>query len=194
MNELIELIYRFDHSVLLFIQENLRFEPVTPVMKFASLSANLGFLWIMLGILLLCFRRTRLIGAAVLSALALGLIVNNAFIKHLVDRTRPFDNYSDLIPLIKKPHDSSFASGHTVASFAAVGVMIRFFNKPIAALMIVYASLVGLSRLYLGVHYPTDVICGCLLGIAISLTVYYIYEKKFDLEPYGFKKLRAEKQ
>lgn len=191
LEELLQAIYNFDHSVLLFIQENLRFEHLTPVMRFFSITVNKGVLWILLGAVLLCFKRTRMIGAVVLSSLLVGLMINNVIVKNIFDRTRPYDFYSDLIPLIKKPKDSSFASGHTTASFAAAGAAVRFFNKPISAAVLCYAFLVAASRLYLGVHYPTDVIVGAAIGTASSLLVFYLYQKKFDLEPY---KLKAHRE
>ncbi len=184
MEGIIEAIYSFDHSALLFIQENLRFEALTPLMKGVSISVNLGALWVILSGVMLCFKKTRMIGALALTSLLLALLCNNVIIKNLVGRTRPYDLYADLIPLIKKPHDASFASGHTTASFAAAVTYIRFFSKPISAIILCYAALVGISRLYLGVHYPTDVICGCLIGISSALLVYSVYSKKFDLARY----------
>ena len=184
MNGIMEGIYRFDHAVLLFIQENLRSDILTPVLKGVSMSVNIGFLWVAVSIILLCFKKTRMIGAVSLCALTIGLLFNNVVVKSLVGRTRPYDKYSDLIPLIKKPHDTSFASGHTTSSFAAAGVFVRFFNKPICAAVIVYAFLVAFSRMYLGVHYPTDVLCGCLIGVGGSIIAYEVFRRRFDLEKY----------
>lgn len=188
MNELIEAVNSFDHSVLLFFQENIRLEFLTPVMRGISATVNLGLIWIILSGVLLCFKKTRMIGVVSLSALMLGLLLNNILVKNIVDRVRPFDNYSDLIPLIKRPHGSSFASGHTTASFAAAGVFARFFNKPLTAAVITYAALVGVSRMYLGVHYPTDVLGGVIIGVFSGILAYKIYEKRFDLGSYKLKK------
>ena len=125
-----------------------------------------------------------------LSSLVVGLFVNNVIVKNAVARARPYDTYNDLITLIKKPRDTSFASGHTTASFAAAGILVRFLNRPLSAAVICYAVLVGYSRLYLGVHYPSDVICGCLIGISGSIAVYYFYSRRFDLDEKKKKKLR----
>lgn len=181
---ILEKIYEIDHAILLYIQENIRVDVLNPIMQGISLSVNLGLLWVLIGLLLLCFKKTRLIGAVVLSSLLVGLCINNVLIKHLVARARPYDTYSDLFPIIAKPSDTSFASGHTTASFAAAGVLVRFLNKPLCTVVVGYAVLVGFSRLYVGVHYPTDVLCGCIIGLLGSLLVYHIYSKKFDLKEY----------
>ncbi len=185
MDNLIEKIYEIDHSILLFIQENLRCPAITPIMDISSKLVNLGALWVIIGITLLIFKKTRLLGMMTLSSLLLCLLINNVVIKNAVARARPFDTYNDLSPLIKKPWDSSFASGHTTASFAAAGIFVRFTPRPIAVLSVVYAFMVAFSRLYLGVHYPTDVLCGMIIGVTGSMIIYYLYSKKFDLKEYS---------
>ena len=184
MKEFIEAICSFDHTILLFIQENLRFDILTPVMKGVSFTVNLGFLWVFIGVIMLFFKKTRIIGAVLLSSLLVCLCINNIAIKNIVDRARPFETHDDLLPLIPKPKDSSFASGHTTASFAAACTLARFLNKPLAVSVVAYAAIVAYSRLYLGVHYPTDVVCGCLIGIFGSAAVYCLYSRKFDLSSY----------
>ena len=193
MNVIFEKIYEFDHFVLLFIQDNIRCDVLTPIMTVTSMLVNIGFLLVISGLIMLCFKKTRMIGVITLSSLALCLILNNVCIKHLVARQRPFTTYTDLYPLIKKPTDYSFASGHTTASFAAVGIWARFIPKKFAVIAIIFAVLVGFSRLYLGVHYPTDVLCGVLLGLLGSIITYFIYSKKFDLNKYKMVKAPVKK-
>ncbi|MBQ2348442.1 MAG: phosphatase PAP2 family protein [Clostridia bacterium] len=192
MNNIIEKIYRFDHFVLYFIQEHIRCEVLTPIMNISSTLVNIGFIWVISCLIMLCFKKTRMIGIITLSSLALCLLVNNVCIKHIVARARPFDTYSDLYPLIKKPTDYSFASGHTTASFAAAGILARFIPRSLAIVSVVFAVTVAFSRLYLGVHYPTDVICGIMLGLSGSILTYYIYSKKFDLDNYKIRKLSVK--
>jgi len=151
-------------------------------MKFSSMLVNIGIIWIVIGAILIFGKKTRLIGVMMLTSLAVCISINNIFIKHLVARARPFDTYCDLIPLIKKPRDFSFASGHTTASFASVGILARFIPKPFAVLAIIYAFLVAYSRLYLGVHYPTDVLCGLIIGTSGSIIVYNLFSKKYELK------------
>ncbi|MDE7390195.1 MAG: phosphatase PAP2 family protein [Lachnospiraceae bacterium] len=181
MNELAERITKIDHQILLFIQEHMRFDFLTPVMEYSSLLVNAGILWIVLGLILLIFKRTRVMGMVMLSSLTLGFMVNNIFIKNIVARERPFNTFSDLIPLVKAS-GYSFASGHTTASFASACVLVRFLNRPLAVITIAFAVIVAFSRLYLGVHYMTDVLCGFLIGLGSALLVYYIYSKKIDLK------------
>lgn len=182
MNNIIEKIYEFDHSVLLYIQENMRTDYLTPLMKISSLFVNIGILWILLSITLICIKRTRMIGIMTLTSLAFCICINNIFVKHIVARARPFDTYSDLFPLIKKPTDYSFASGHTTASFAAAGILARFLQRPLVVLIVCFSVLVAFSRLYLGVHYPTDVLCGMVIGILGSTFVYMMFKKKYNLD------------
>lgn len=182
MENIFEKIYEFDHSVLVYIQENLRYSGLTPIMTASSFIVNVGLFWILLGVVLTCIKRTRMIGIMTLSSLALCFLVNNVMIKNAVARLRPFDKYTDLIPLIKKPTDYSFASGHTTASFASAGILARLLPKPYAVITVLFAFTVAFSRLYLGVHYPTDVICGMIIGIAGSTAVYIFFKKKYDLD------------
>lgn len=182
--DIFQRITEIDHQILLFIQENLRFDFLTPAMEFSSFLVNSGVFWILLCLVLICFKRTRMIGIVALTSVAFCFLINNVIIKNLVARARPFDTFDDLIPLIERPTDFSFASGHTTCSFAAAGVLVRFLNKPLAVVTILYAVLVAYSRLYLGVHYPTDVLCGFLIGLLGSLLVYHFYSKRFELDKY----------
>lgn len=160
----------------------MRTDYLTPLMKISSLFVNIGILWILLSITLICIKRTRMIGIMTLTSLAFCICINNIFVKHIVARARPFDTYSDLFPLIKKPTDYSFASGHTTASFAAAGILARFLQRPLVVLIVCFSVLVAFSRLYLGVHYPTDVLCGMVIGILGSTFVYMMFKKKYNLD------------
>lgn len=184
MNILIDKIYEFDHAILLFIQENFRVDFLTPIMETSSTLVNAGLFWILLSVVLICFKKTRMIGVVTLSSIAFCFLINNIVLKNVVARARPFDTYNDIIPLIAKPTDYSFASGHTTCSFAAAVPLSRFLNKPLAIVSLAFATLVSFSRLYLGVHYPTDVLTGIAIGTFGSLLIYYLYSKKFDLDNY----------
>lgn len=98
--------------------------------------------------------------------------------QNIVARPRPFAEIEALIPLIAKPTDFSFPSGHTTASFAVALVMLRMLPKKIGIPAVVLAALVAFSRLYLGVHYPTDVLTGFVVAlVGSSLAVWGVRTK-----------------
>jgi len=148
-----------------------------------------GLFWIAIAAALLAFRRTRKAGIVMLLAFLLNVIVTNAVLKPLLDRPRPYDiNFVEwakdyIYPnLTHMPGDKSFPSGHTAISFA--GAMGLFFGlrpvwvgrkgRPWAIIAIALAALVGFSRVYLGVHYATDVIGGILVGALCGLAAMYL--------------------
>lgn len=162
---MIETLLTLDGSVLLWIQENLRTEWLTPVMTVITRLGNLGFIWILLCITLLCFKKTRWAGAAGLLALVFSLALNNVFLKRAFARTRPYEVVEGLVLLTKKATDFSFPSGHTASSFAAATAICCTLKGSRARwLALAFAALMGFTRLYIGIHYPTDVICGALSG------------------------------
>ena len=175
---MLEQLLHIDGQILLWIQEYLRFPALTSVMKDITNLGNAGILWILITIVLLLDKKTRNVGY--MSALALigSLIVDNILLKNLVARPRPFAEIEALIPLIAKPTDFSFPSGHTTASFAVALVMVRMLPKKIGVPAVAVAALVAFSRLYLGVHYPTDVLAGLLVAaIGSSLSVWFMRKK-----------------
>lgn len=129
--------------------------------------ADSGIFWILLAVVLLFFKKTRKTGLMMGVALLCGLIVGNITLKPLIARIRPYDLNPEAILLIDKLHDFSFPSGHTLSSFeGATVLMIR--DKKFGIPAIILASIIALSRLYLYVHYPTDVLAGAILGIAFG--------------------------
>jgi len=138
------------------------------VMVLISTLGNSGWIWIALAALMLCVGRYRKAGVTLAVALVTDLALVNGIIKPLVDRTRPFVLNPDALLLISPPKDGSFPSGHTAASFAAASV-IYHFNKRCGVAAYVFATLMALSRLYLYVHYPTDVLGGIIIGILIGI-------------------------
>ena len=146
------------------------------IMIFFTNLGDAGIFWIILAIILLFFKKTRKCGLLMLISMALGVIIGNGIIKNLVRRSRPCWLDSSIPLLIKNPSDFSFPSGHTLASFEAF-VMIFLHNKKWGIASGIIALLIAFSRLYLFVHFPTDVLAGAILGIVISLMTYYVYEK-----------------
>lgn len=136
---------------------------------------NAGLIWIGIAIFLLCIKKTRKCGALMLVSMGLGLILGNGILKNLIARERPCWIDSNIALLIPNPHDYSFPSGHTLASFEAA-VMIYLHNKKWGAISFVLAAIIAFSRMYLFVHFPTDILCGAALGTLISIFVYDVYE------------------
>lgn len=130
--------------------------------------ADAGVFWIVLALILLFFRRTRRAGITMTAALVIGLAVGNLTMKPLIARVRPYDFDPSIVLLIPPEHDFSFPSGHTLASFeGAVGLWLCHRKWGSAA--IVLACCIAFSRLYLMVHYPTDVVTGALLGVIFAV-------------------------
>ena len=163
-----EQILQFDFGVLQWIAAHLRTDWLTAVMQFITSLGNAGLIWIVLAVVLLFRRKTRPCGIAMLLALLLGLLIGNVWMKNFFARPRPFETFAELTPLIPPPQDYSFPSGHTLSSFAAATVIFCYF-RPGGAAALLGAALIGFSRLYLCVHYPTDVLTGMLLGIVIGV-------------------------
>ena len=133
-------------------------------MVFVSSLGNKGAVWIALAVVLLALPKDRRLGAVVACALVLDLVACNLVLKPLVARPRPCDINTALDYLIARPHGWSFPSGHTAASFAAASAL--WFGK--SRLWIpcgILAALIAFSRLYLYVHFPTDVLGGAVVGI-----------------------------
>jgi undecaprenyl-diphosphatase len=134
-----------------------------------------GLFPVLCAILLLCFKKTRKIGVAVALALMLELLVVNVAMKPLFARTRPFD-VAFFETLIEKPRDYSFPSGHTASLFAFAATIV-LFDKKLGIPALIIAAVVAFSRLYLFVHYPTDVLAGLVIGILIAFASAYIIKK-----------------
>lgn len=140
-----------------------------------------GILFILLSVFLMVFKRTRKVGVMCLLSILIGALLTNGLLKNLVQRSRPFTK-TELELLIKKPKDFSFPSGHTTAAFAFAFVMMKTKFKrmgvPIAYLSLFLAFLIAFSRLYLYVHYPSDILAGLVIAFIASHVAYDLVEKK----------------
>lgn len=170
----------FDLGIDNFIQEHLSSPLLDKIFTFITHLGDAGILWIALAVILLCFRKTRKVGIVMGMALIFGMIFGNITLKNIFQRPRPFDTPGALLDgdslLIPRPGEYSFPSGHTTSSFAAA-MGIFLFNKKWGTPALVMAALIAYSRLYVYVHFPTDIIGGILLGTACALLAYFLWTK-----------------
>jgi len=169
----VNVLNSFEIKLLHGLQNAIQCEFLDWFMPLVTSLANSGIFWILLAVILLCFRKTRHIGVTMAIALILGLLVGNLTLKPLTARIRPYDFDPSIVLLVLPEHDFSFPSGHTMASFeGAFSVFLCHRKAGIAALIL--AALIAFSRLYLMVHYPTDVIAGAVLGSLLACAAYQI--------------------
>lgn len=142
--------------------------------KYITETAGFCFMAVLL-VLLLAYQHTRRLGKQALVAELLQLAVGSYFLKQLIARPRPFVIDSTIELIVKAPQSYSFPSGHSSTAFALAFVVI-FSNCPkcFKLIALVWAIIICFSRLYLQVHFPTDVIFGALLGIVCSYTSKYL--------------------
>ncbi len=166
---MLEAIQSFDFAVLDGIQ-SIRNEFLDFLMPLITMLGDKGIFWIAVGLAFLFFKKYRVCGIATLGSLLTGVLVGNVLIKNLVQRDRPcwIDETVDM--LIAVPHDYSFPSGHTTACFTAATV-IFLHDKRFGIPAYIIAAAVAFSRMYLYVHFPTDIIAGMILGIGIAIGI-----------------------
>lgn len=126
---------------------------------------DVGMIWILLAIILVIIPETRKSGAVLAAALCVDLVLCNGILKHLIRRIRPCDINSSVQLLIARPNDFSFPSGHTAAAFAAVTALDAAGERKLWKPALALAILIAFSRLYLYVHYPTDILGGIIVGV-----------------------------
>lgn len=184
-------IEAWDANILLFLQESVRNPVLDPIMKAITHTADKGLFWIALSVLLLIIPKTRKMGLCSAIALVLSVTICNGLLKHLFDRIRPYEVINGLDCIVKLADDASFPSGHTSASFASAVALFLASDKKqkkFTIWAIVYAFIVGFTRLYVGIHYPTDVICGAILATGMAFLAYAVGTKLYEVLAKAFTK------
>ena len=167
----------YELPILWWIREHLTNPFLDMVMPLVSSLARHGEFWILLALILLCFKKTRKAGVAMGIAMACGFLVGNMGLKNLFARIRPYDMV-EVEMLVEHLSDFSFPSGHTMVSFIAATIL-AMYNRKWGYIAFPVAALMGFTRLYLYVHFPTDVLAGAILGILAGIAVTLLMKKFF---------------
>lgn len=159
-------------AALDFIQQNFRSGFGDSLMVFMSTIGNAGILWIVAAVIMLCTKKYRRSGLILTAGLLLGLIFGNIILKNVIARPRPCWINDEVAIIIPRPSDFSFPSGHTLASFVSAFILLKT-NRRIGFIALAAAILIAFSRMYLYVHFPTDI----LGGIALAFLIYILLKK-----------------
>ena len=144
------------------------------LMVFITSLGNAGIIWIVMTIVFLLIPKMRKTGAVMAAALIIDLLLCNVILKNLVARTRPYDVNTGVQLLVSRLHDYSFPSGHTAAAFASVTALYLAGEKKLWKPALALGCVIAFSRMYLYVHYPTDILGGVIIGILSGVLGYKI--------------------
>ncbi len=165
-------ITQLDFSILYRIQDVFRCPALDFLMPKITFLGNAGLIWLLSAGILLLLPKSRRAGILLLAGLAAGVLLGNIIMKPLFARPRPCWVDETVRMLVTVPKDYSFPSGHTLSSVIAATVLTAA-DRRFSIFAIPLAGLIAFSRLYLFVHFPTDVLAATVLGIAIGLAVWH---------------------
>jgi len=168
------IIRNFDNTIIDSIRTRMRCRFLDFIMPFITKLGSAGMIWIIVALAFLNNGKYRTYGFMLIVSLLVCLLVGNLTLKPLFERTRPCDTNTLIHLLIARPTDFSFPSGHTMSSFAAACV-IFYANDNMGIVAFVLATLIAFSRLYLYVHYPSDILAGIIIGVLISAVVIWFF-------------------
>lgn len=167
-------IQKWDERILAFIQRNMHCAFLDALMPIISALGNFGGVWLLTGLAFLITPHYRANGIVLLAMLTLGVLVGNVTIKPFVARLRPCHRYPDWPLLVNRPKDYSFPSCHTLAAFISVPILL-WTNPLIGIIGLCVAVLIAFSRMYLFVHYPSDVLAAILIGLTMPVGILLIF-------------------
>lgn len=167
---LIKKIKEIDLKTAYFFPKYYHHNFFSNLMQFITGIGDFGMIWLVLILIMSTYHKTQPLSQKMLLALLLATIIGQVTIKSIVKRKRPCHDYHDVKMLVAIPSDYSFPSGHTASSFACA-TTICFFYPKIGIFFIIFSFLMGFSRIYLFVHYLSDVVFGSLLGILVGIIV-----------------------
>ncbi|MEG2289150.1 MAG: phosphatase PAP2 family protein [Clostridium sp.] len=169
-------LYSIDKGITDFIHYGLQNDFFDAIMPYITKLGDVGIVWIVISIILMCMKKYRRVGFACLLSLITCAILTEGIIKHIFERVRPIVAYPIDNPLIKLPTSSSFPSGHTGSSVAVTYVLCTYIKR-YKPYFISLAVLIGFSRIYLYVHYFSDILGGVVVGIISGILAVYIIKK-----------------
>lgn len=155
---------------LLYALQELHNPVLDAIMLFITSLGDDGWFWIAIGVVCLVFKKHRKMGIQLLLSMLCTFILGNLIIKNLVARPRPCDIDATVTLLLSRPHGHSFPSGHSINSMVAA-VALYLNNRKIGIPAMIIATLIGFSRLYLFVHFPTDVLGGFVIAAFVAIGV-----------------------
>lgn len=174
---MLNIIYDFDFAVLDALQK-IHSTFLNVFLGIFTYLGEGGIVWIAAAVVMLLIPKKRAVGICLGQSLITMLLFSEMLLKHIVQRPRPYFLHPWIDIIVVRETSYSFPSGHTCSSFTAATV-IFMYNKKLGIAAYICAALIGFSRLYFYVHYPTDVICGALLGLIIGFTVTRAMRKYF---------------
>jgi len=160
----------------LYLLQKLHTPVLNSIMLFFTKLGDYCLPWLAVAVVMLCFKKTRRCGVAILASLLLKELIGNLLLKNLVARSRPCWIDTTVPLLISAPSSYSFPSGHTFDGFAA-SVSILLYHKKLGIVAVIWAAATAFSRMYLFVHFPTDVLASVILGSLVAIVVHKIVEK-----------------
>lgn len=173
------LIMDWEFFILNYIQEHWRTGLLDKLMPIVSFMGKMSLLWVLIAAVCLCVKKVRPFGRSMTCSLLFDLVACNGIIKPIVSRLRPciLNNTVDL--LVSVPFDASFPSGHTLYAFSSATI-IFFYHKGLGLAAYAFAFLMGFSRMYLYVHFPTDVLFGAIFGVIFAVLAYKLENMLFE--------------
>lgn len=169
----------WEFEILYFLQE-LHRPLLDKIMILFTTLGDAGIIWILLAVALLFIKKYRKCGVTMAVALGIMLILGNVVLKNIFMRERPCWLDESIVLLIENPQDYSFPSGHTFSSIAAATVLF-FRNKKWGIAALVFAVLIAFSRMYLFVHFPTDILASLFLGVLTAILAQLLMNKYYDV-------------
>ncbi len=173
---MLEQIYSIDKMIIFFIYKNLHNQILDTIMILFTILGNNSIIWIIIAILLMLNKKTRKIGFITILALIISAILSEVILKNIIQRPRPSTDFPTVKLLINRLTSYSLPSGHTTTSFAAAFVLSKYLKKYLLIFWTI-ATMIGLSRIYLFMHYPSDVLAGIVLGIICGKVACIIYDR-----------------